>query len=204
VLVVGLSHSGGDIALETAATHSTIVAGRFHGQLPVRVIDTPRARVLWPVIVFALGKVLTIRTPIGRRARSKVRTGGAPLLRVRLPDLAAAGVEHVDARVEGVRDGRPVLGDGRAFDVANVIWATGYRQDYDWIDLPVVGADGWPDEERGVSRTVPGLYFLGVPFSYAFTSMLVAGAGRDAAYVVDRIVAAGAEARSRAAAPASA
>ena len=204
VLVVGLSHSGGDIALETAATHPTIVAGRFHGQLPVRVIDTPRARVLWPVIAFALGNILTIRTPLGRRARSKVRSGGAPLLRVRLPDIAAAGVEHVDARVEGVRDGRPVLGDGRAVDVANVIWATGYRREYGWIDLPVLGPDGWPDEERGVSRTVPGLYFLGVPFSYAFTSMLVAGAGRDAGYVVDRLVTAGAGARSRAAAPASA
>lgn len=200
VLVVGLSHSGGDIAIETAATHPTIVAGRFHGQLPVRVIDTPRARVIWPIIAFAAQHLLTIRTPLGRRMRPAVRNGGAPLLRVRLPDLVAAGVDHVDARVEGVRDGRPALGDGRVLDVANVIWATGYRQNYDWIDLPVVGPDGWPDEERGVSRTVPGLYFLGVPFSFAFTSMLVAGAGRDAAYVVDRIVAAGAGAQSRAAA----
>ena len=50
-----------------------------------------------------------------------------------------------------------------------------------------MGADGWPEEVRGVSPTVPGLYFLGVPFSYSFTSMLVLGAGRDAAYVVDRI-----------------
>jgi putative flavoprotein involved in K+ transport len=50
-----------------------------------------------------------------------------------------------------------------------------------------MGADGYPEEVRGVSPTVPGLYFLGVPFSYAFSSMLVAGAGRDAKYVVDRI-----------------
>jgi putative flavoprotein involved in K+ transport len=50
-----------------------------------------------------------------------------------------------------------------------------------------MGADGYPEEVRGVSPTVPGLYFLGVPFSYAFTSMLVAGAGRDAKFVVDRI-----------------
>jgi putative flavoprotein involved in K+ transport len=50
-----------------------------------------------------------------------------------------------------------------------------------------MGPDGYPEEVRGVSPTVPGLYFLGVPFSYAFTSMLVAGAGRDAKYVVDRI-----------------
>jgi putative flavoprotein involved in K+ transport len=71
--------------------------------------------------------------------------------------------------------------------VANVIWATGYRPDYRFIAADVVGADGWPVEERGVSPTVPGLYFLGVPFQYAFTSMLVTGAGRDAKYVVERL-----------------
>jgi putative flavoprotein involved in K+ transport len=71
--------------------------------------------------------------------------------------------------------------------VASVIWATGYRPDYSFVAAPITGADGWPDEVRGVSPTVPGLYFLGVPFQYAFSSMLVAGAGRDAGYVVERI-----------------
>ena len=73
-----------------------------------------------------------------------------------------------------------MLADGTVLDVANVIWATGYRPDYCFVAAPVVGEDGWPVEERGVSPTVPGLYFLGVPFQYAFSSMLVAGAGRDA------------------------
>ena len=86
-----------------------------------------------------------------------------------------------------MRDGRPMLADGSVLDVANVIWATGYRPDYAFVAAPIVGEDGWPVEVRGVSPTVPGLYFLGVPFQYAFTSMLVAGAGRDAKYVVDRI-----------------
>jgi putative flavoprotein involved in K+ transport len=71
--------------------------------------------------------------------------------------------------------------------VRNVIWCTGYRRDYSWIGAPVTGPDGYPEEVRGVSPRVPGLYFLGIPFSYAFTSMLVAGAGRGARYVVARI-----------------
>ena len=74
-----------------------------------------------------------------------------------------------------------------SLDVANVIWATGYRPDYGFVAADVVGEDGWPVEERGVSPRVPGLYFLGVPFQYAFTSMLVTGAGRDAKYVVERL-----------------
>jgi putative flavoprotein involved in K+ transport len=189
VLVVGLAHSGGDIAFEVAGSHRTILSGAFHGQIPFRVIDTPRARIVWPIIAFAFSHVLTIRTPMGKRMRTAIRTGsgGAPLLRVRLPDLDAAGVERHEAKTVGVKDGMPVLADGTVLDVANVIWCTGYRRDYSWIGAPVVDAQGWPDEVRGVSPTVPGLYFLGVPFSFAFTSMLVDGAGRDAKYVVDRI-----------------
>jgi putative flavoprotein involved in K+ transport len=53
----------------------------------------------------------------------------------------------------------------------------------------VIGEDGWPRERRGVVDVQPGLYFLGIPFLYSFTSMLVLGAGRDAAYVVDRLAA---------------
>jgi len=187
VLVVGLSHSGADIAVEVAKTHRTIVAGKAHGQLPFRVIDTAKARIVLPLIAAVFTHVLTIRTPIGRKMRPEVRKGGGPLLRVRLPDLDAAGVERHDAKVVAVRGGRPVLADGTVLDVSNIVWCTGYRRDDSWIGAPVVGPDGWPEEVRGVSPSVPGLYFLGIPFSYAFTSMLVAGAGRDARYVVDRI-----------------
>jgi putative flavoprotein involved in K+ transport len=141
----------------------------------------------WPIVEFLFAHVFTIRTPIGRSMRPHVRASGGPLLRIRRGDLDRAGVERHDARVEGVRDGRPILADGTVLDVANVVWATGYRPDYWFVDGPIMGVDGWPEEVRGVSPTVPGLYFLGVPFQYAFTSMLVAGAGRDAKYVVDRV-----------------
>jgi putative flavoprotein involved in K+ transport len=187
VLVVGLSHSGADIAYETAKTHRTIVSGQAAGQLPIRVTESRKAWIGWPIVEFMFAHVLTIRTPLGRSMRPHVRQGGGPLIRVRLPDLDAAGVERHDAKVVGLRDGKPELADGTVLDVANVVWCTGYRRDYSWIGAPVMGADGYPEEVRGVSPTVPGLYFLGVPFSYAFTSMLVTGAGRDAKYVVDRI-----------------
>jgi putative flavoprotein involved in K+ transport len=203
VLVVGLSHSGADIAYEAArAGHRTLLSGRSHGQLPINVTDSKRAMLGWPIVEFVFAKVLTIRTPIGRKMRPEVRKAGGPLLRVRLGDLDRAGVERHDVKTVGVRDGRPMLADGTVLDVANVIWATGYRPDYSVVAADVVGDDGWPVEARGVSPTVPGLYFLGVPFQYAFTSMLVAGAGRDAKYVVDRIAErVAASARQRVAAP---
>jgi putative flavoprotein involved in K+ transport len=188
VLVVGLSHSGADIAFELAsAGHRTFLSGRSHGQLPIKVVDTGRARLGWPVVQFLFKHVFTIRTPMGRSMRPHVRTGGGPLLRVRQRDLDRAGVERHEARVVGVERGRPQLADGTVLDVASVVWATGYRPDYSLVNAPIVGEDGWPEEVRGVSPTVPGLYFVGIPFQYAFSSMLITGAGRDAAYVVERI-----------------
>ena len=188
VLVVGLSHSGADIAFEAAnAGHRTILSGMSHGQVPMRVTDTKRAMLGWPVVEFLFGHVLTLRTPMGRRMRPEIRKGGGPLIRIRLGDLDRAGVERHDEKTVGAKEGKPFLADGTVLDVATVIWATGYRPDYSFVSAPVVGDDGWPEEVRGVSPTVPGLYFLGVPFQYAFSSMLVAGAGRDAKYVVDRI-----------------
>jgi hypothetical protein len=83
-------------------------------------------------------------------------------------DLARAGVELAPARTVGVRGGLPVLDGGRVLEVANVVWCTGFRQDFSWIDLPVTGDDGWPLETRGVVPASPGLYFVGLAFQYAF------------------------------------
>jgi putative flavoprotein involved in K+ transport len=143
--------------------------------------------VIFPVLLFVAKHLLTTRTPLGRRMRPEVRRHGGLLLRVKRADLARAGVELVPARTVGVRDGRPVLADGRVVEVANVVWCTGFRQDFSWIDLPVVGDDGWPLETRGVVPSSPGLYFVGLAFQYAFASMLVGGAGRDAEYVVKHL-----------------
>lgn len=165
-----------------------MLAGHGHGELPFRIIDTWRARLVWPLMVLVAGHVLTMRTPIGRKMAPFVRMGGGPLLRIRSSDLARAGVERYDARTIGVNGGKPMLDDGQVLAVTNVVWCTGFRPDYGWVGVPdFVGDVGWPKGTRGVVDSAPGLYFLGIPFTYAFTSMLVAGAGRDAAHVADRI-----------------
>lgn len=186
VLVVGASHSGGDIAFEAGtAGHPVVLSGPIHGQVPFR-LEKRAARVAFPVLFFLAQHVLTLRTPIGRKIRPEVRAHGGPLIRVKKEDLATAGVEMVPARTVGVKDGRPLLEDGRVVDVTNIVWCTGFRQDFSWIDVgaPVIGDDGWPVERRGVVESAPGLYFIGLAFQYAFSSMLVGGAGRDAEYVV--------------------
>jgi putative flavoprotein involved in K+ transport len=188
VLVVGAAHSGADIAFEVAGEHPTLLSGRDTGQLPFRV-DGRLAPVIWPVMRFLATRVLTVGTPIGRKARSKIRTHGGPLLRIKSADLAAVGVERVFARTIGVQDGMPILEDGRVAEVANVIWCTGFRNDFSWIQFPVVGEDGYPEQKRGVVSSSPGLYFVGLLFLDSFSSMLILGAGRDAERVVKHLTA---------------
>jgi putative flavoprotein involved in K+ transport len=129
--------------------------------------------------------VLTIKTPMGRKARPNALKGGAPLIRVKRADLTTAGVQRVP-RVVGVRNGLPLLEDARTLDVANVIWCTGFHPGFSWIDLPVFADSGAPLHEGGVVTSEPGLYFVGLHFLYAFSSTMIHGVGRDA----DRIAAA--------------
>jgi len=187
VLVVGASHSGCDIAYELAQSRPTVLAGRDCGQLPVRW-DTGAVHVVFPFLLFAWRHVLTRRTPMGRKMMGEIRHHGGPMLRVKREDLAARGVERYTQRVVGVTDGLPTLDDGTVVDATNVIWATGFAQHFDWLDLPVIGEDGWPREFRGVSSDVPGLFFCGLAFQYAFASMVLPGVGRDAAHVAQQVV----------------
>ena len=201
VLVVGASHSGADIAYEVAAEHETILSGADRGQIPVRV-DTRRGRMGFRVLAFAGKHIFTMDTPMGRKMRPHIRHEGAPLLRYRRKDLLAVGVERTLARTVGVRDGRPVLDDGRVLDVRNVVWCTGFRRDFSWIDVPFeVGDDGYPVQYRGVVDSAPGLYFVGLLFLHSFTSMLIYGTGRDAERVAKHIVSRRASRRGVAPAP---
>jgi len=186
-LVVGGSHSGGDIAYEVAETRQTILCGRDPGQIPVR-LGTPMFRVVFPIVVFVFSHVLTRRTPMGRKEMNEFRFHGGPALRVKRADLLARGVERTHERVVGVEDGRPLLADGRVVDVANVVWCTGFKPGLDWIKLPIFDEHGWPVEYRGVVADAPGLFFCGLSFQFGFSSMVFAGIGRDSEYVARKAV----------------
>lgn len=183
VLVVGAGNSGAEIALETARTHPTWLSGRDPGHFPFRIEQAVVTDLVVPVLFRVIfHSVFTTSTPVGRKLRPKLLAHGMPVIRVKRDDLAAAGVERVP-RTVGVQDGLPVLEDRRAFDVANVVWCTGFRPDFSWIDLPVFGKEE-PEHERGVVAKEPGLYFVGLHFLYAASSAQIYGVARDAEYVV--------------------
>jgi putative flavoprotein involved in K+ transport len=198
VLLVGAGNSGAEIALEVArAGHPTWMSGRDTGYVPFRIGGRVGRLVLTRFVLrFVFHRLLTVDTPIGRRVKAKVLSQGGPLIRVQPSDLAAASVVRVP-RTSGVRGGLPLLEDGRALEVANIIWCTGFDAAASWIALPIFDEQGQPIYERGAVVGEPGLYFVGRHFQFAMSSTMIHGVGRDARHIADMIAARLSEQRRR-------
>ena len=187
VLIVGTANSGAEIAMETATAHPTWIAGRDVGQMPFNIRKAWVQRVVLPMLFrIVFHRVLTIRTPVGRKVRTKMISAGLPRIRQRRAELDHAGVTWTD-RVAGVTNGRPRLADGRILEVSNVIWCTGYDLGLSWIDLPIFEANGEPRQKSGFVEGEPGLYFVGQHFQHSPSSTMIHGVGRDAAMIVRAI-----------------
>jgi putative flavoprotein involved in K+ transport len=103
--------------------------------------------------------------------------------------IAANGIE---APVEApyvplwAPESEPAAIDLAAENITTVIWSTGFRSNFTWVEIPAFDGRGYPTHKRGVS-TVPGLYFLGLPWLYTWGSGRFSGIARDAGYLADQI-----------------
>jgi putative flavoprotein involved in K+ transport len=123
---------------------------------------------------------VSVESRLGRRMSSRDFVIGSSRRR-----LAAAGVRFRPG-VAGA-DGRAVrFTDGTTLDAGIIIWATGYRPDYSWVDIPGVTRDGKVIHRRGVTD-IPGLYFLGLTWQHTRGSALLGFVNDDAAHLADRI-----------------
>lgn len=71
-------------------------------------------------------------------------------------------------------------------NIGTVIWCTGYRRDYSWIEGLEIDDHGYPVTDRGVTRSA-GLYFVGLHGMHSLSSGLFWGVGSDAEHVVGRL-----------------
>ena len=185
VLVVGAGNSGAEIALELARSGKHVcLSGRDVGRIPAnsrfgKIFD---GHLIW----WFMSNILSVKTPIGRKIRKTEFNHGAPLGRATRQELEDVGVE-LAPRLSAIRSGQPQLEDGRIVTFDGVIWATGLRQDYAWINLPVFDGNNLPVHTRGVVPIAPGLYFIGLPFQTALSSSLLGGVGTDAGYIVEHV-----------------
>jgi putative flavoprotein involved in K+ transport len=178
VLVVGGGNSGFQIAEELARAGRRVDLS-IATKLPALPQRLGGKDLFWWLTQLGLLRV-TADSRLGRRMSSRDFLIGSSRRRLR-----AAGVRFRPGMAD--TDGRTVrFADGSTQDVGIVIWATGYRSDYSWIDIPGVTRDGKVVHRRGVTD-VPGLYFLGLSWQHTRGSALLGFVHDDAAYLAGRI-----------------
>ena len=178
VVIVGGGNSAVQIARELAGVTETTLATRS----PIRFMPQ---LVLGRDLHFWLSVSGLDRLPLGR------------LFDVSEPGGVVDDGTYAAAVRSGRPDRRPVFSrftesgvvweDGREEPVDAVLLATGYGPNLGYLGpLGALQADGRPDQRGGVSRAVPGLYFVGLPFQTSFASATLRGVGSDAELVVAR------------------
>ncbi len=174
VLVVGGGNTGFQIAKELAATHKVCLAvGSRQTPLPQRVLG--RDLFWWLTRTGLLKK--TVESRLGRKLRHRDTLIGSSPRELRKRYGVELKPRAVDASGRLVR-----FEDGGELEVDALIWATGYRPDYSWIELPVFGPDGRVLHRRGVTN-LPGLYFLGLTWQHTRGSALIGWVKDDAAFI---------------------
>ena len=178
ILVVGGGNTGFQVAKELSATREVYLSvGSRQTPLPQKILGRDlfwwltKTRLLSTTVESRLGGRLQHReTLIGSSPRELERHYGVQL------------------RPRAVRaSGRKVVfADGSELEVDAVIWATGYRPDYSWIDLPVLESDGRLRHRRGVTE-VRGVYFLGLTWQHTRGSALIGWVKDDAEFIAEQI-----------------
>jgi putative flavoprotein involved in K+ transport len=188
-LVVGGGNTGYQIAAELAQSREVHLAvGARQTPLPQRLLGRDLFRYLEATGL--MDKTVTSR--IGRRTKDRETLVGSSPRRAR-----RQGIE-MRPRATGAHGSTVTFADGSEVAVEAVVWATGFRLDHSFVELPVFDARGEVEHQRGVTE-VPGLYFLGLPWQHTRGSALLGWVKDDAEFIAQRI---GAFVRSRATASA--
>jgi putative flavoprotein involved in K+ transport len=143
-----------------------------------------------------LTRLRVMRVTAGSRLGRRVQARGEFVIGTNRRRLERAGVRFRPRLVDA--EGRTVRFADHSLleDVGVVVWATGYRSDYAWIQVPGVVREGHVVHRRGVTE-VPGLYFLGLSWQHTRGSALLGFVNDDAAYLADRIASASSRPRRR-------
>jgi putative flavoprotein involved in K+ transport len=177
IAVVGGGNTGFQIAEELAATRDVHLAiGTPQVPLPQRFLG--RDLFWWLTKTRLIEK--SLETKVGKRMSQKdTLIGSKPKGSRKLGVTLHPRVLSASGRSLGFEDGKSIGVDG-------VIWATGFRSDHSWIDLPITGGDGRVKHHRGVTG-VAGLYFLGLQWQWTRGSALLGFVKDDAMYLAARI-----------------
>lgn len=178
VLVVGAGNSGAQIAEELSLTRKVYLSvGSKPPFRPTRILGKS---LFWWIDKLGVTN-LTADHWLGRKLSQS-----DPLIGTDMKMLARKrGVEFLE-RTEKAEGHTVTFAGGRTLSASTILWATGFRPDFSWVQVPVCDERGVPIHQRGVTHA-RGLYFLGLRWQHTQGSGLLMGVGRDAAYLADSL-----------------
>lgn len=185
VLVVGTANSGVQIARELAAIGKKVsLSGRENMSLPGKVMGKD---LFW---WFEKMNILdySLDDAIGKRIVTKGRKMGGQLIGLELKQVVKEGEIQRFGKVESADQDIVHFTDGKSLSPSSIIWATGYRQSFDWLDLPITMRHGQVNQYHGVSLDVDGLYFVGMKLLHRIGSSLIGSGWKDSQFVVNKIL----------------
>jgi putative flavoprotein involved in K+ transport len=179
VLVVGAANSGCQIAEELSATHTVELST---GQRIPTIPQRPLGRDVWWWASRARLDKITADSRLGSRLSDRDQRIGTSPRR-----LARRHGVQIRPRVTAAAGRTVTFSDGASSEFDSVIWATGYRTDHTWIDVPASKDEsGRTRHTRGVTSS-PGLYMLGLTWQHIRGSALLGWVGGDAAFLTGQL-----------------
>lgn len=182
VLVVGAGNSGAQIAVELCKDREVYLSNGH------KLKFFPLQR-LGKSIFWWFKQLRMLNADTDSKIGQFIRKRHDPIFGLELRQLLRLGKIRLKPRTVEINGDKIAFADSSLpITVQNIIWATGFVSDYDWVRIPnVIGGNKKPVHNRGVTSE-PGLYFLGLPWQQTRGSALIGGVGADAEYLLSRIV----------------
>jgi len=181
VLVVGDGATGRDIASDLYATHNTILAtGHPRKLLPQHILGKST---WWWLDKLGISR-MSGETFLGRKIKKADAFPGQGNTLKQLQDLGV----RVMPRLVSAQGNRVTFANGIFYEVTSVIWATGYRDNSDWVTIGEIKDEQGNFVQHGGISTASHFYFIGRPWQRSRGSALITGVGRDSQYLAEHIV----------------
>ncbi len=185
VLVVGAGSSGLQISTEikneSEIKRIVWLSGPDTGTFPRKLFGIDIYHFLAPTIF----KIPT-KTFLGKIVKAVSYRHGDLALRPTYKKMIKSGVKRI-GRTIGVKNGFPITEKSIPLEIENIIWCTGFKNNFNWIKLNIFNENGFPIHTRGIINKEPGIYFLGLHFQHTISSSLLGGVKKDAEFIINFI-----------------
>ncbi|GAC1391901.1 MAG: NAD(P)/FAD-dependent oxidoreductase [Candidatus Saccharimonadales bacterium] len=182
VLVVGGGNSGAQLAMELSRNHPvTIATSDKPWFLPSQICGIS---IYW--FFYLIGALRSNQTS---KLSQYVRRRGDGIIGKELQVLIREKkVRLIPFKLSDCHGTRTTFEDGTHINVSNIIWATGFKADYSWVEIKdVTDRKGLPRHDKGISN-IEGLYWLGLPWQRKLNSSIINGVTQDAQYIYKHLL----------------